>query len=166
LVIKVDTVILYYYWRQYDRAIEQCKKALEMDDGFRLAHICLGRVYEEKHMDKEAVDEALKARSLHGDNTETLDALRDAFATGGLKGYFQEAAGLAKAEAKKGPVGEFSVASVYAVLGRKDEAFAALDLAYQQKDVTLVTLNVDPRFTSLHSDIRFTTQVRRIGLYP
>ncbi len=57
-----------------------------------------------------------------------------------------------------------SIALVYAGLGEKDEAFAWLEKAYEERSFQLQWLNVEPRWDSLRSDPRFADLIRRIGL--
>jgi Flp pilus assembly protein TadD len=58
-----------YYARQYDQAIEQLQKTLELYSTDWVAHIFLGRVYGQKRMYKEAMAEFQTAREISG-NTE------------------------------------------------------------------------------------------------
>jgi predicted Zn-dependent protease len=56
-------------------------------------------------------------------------------------------------------------ASIYTALGEKDQAFAALEKAYQQRDPRLtVWLTRRPEFETLRSDPRMQDLVRRVGL--
>lgn len=50
LVINCDVGIRYYFARQYDQAINQYLKTLEMDPNLLIAHIWLARAYEQKGM--------------------------------------------------------------------------------------------------------------------
>ncbi|MDQ6786398.1 MAG: hypothetical protein M3033_06215, partial [Acidobacteriota bacterium] len=63
-------------------------------------------------------------------------------------------------------VSPFNIAVYYAKLGEKDEAFAWLEKAYQERFYALTILKVDPRFESLHSDPRYDDLLRRMGLQP
>ncbi len=56
-----------------------------------------------------------------------------------------------------------SVAVVYLGLGARDEAFAWLEKAYEDHDVRLQFLKVDPKWDSFRSDPRFVAFIRRIG---
>jgi hypothetical protein len=58
----------------------------------------------------------------------------------------------------------YSVACVYAALGEKDKAFDELNKAYEQRDMQLVSLKVDPTLDELREDARFNDLVRRVGL--
>jgi TolB-like protein/tetratricopeptide (TPR) repeat protein len=58
----------------------------------------------------------------------------------------------------------FVIAWIHAALGDKDEAFAWLDKAVEEREIILHKLKVAPEFESLHSDPRFTDLLRRIGL--
>jgi len=62
------------YMRQYDEAIEQYRKTLELDPNFFLAHVWLGMSYEQKGMYEEAITEFQNARSSDG-NPAILGAL-------------------------------------------------------------------------------------------
>lgn len=53
---------------------------------------------------------------------------------------------------------------VYVGLGEKDQAFQALDAAFQEHSTLLTYLRMDPRFDPLRSDPRFQELLRRVGL--
>jgi len=52
---------------------------------------------------------------------------------------------------------------IYAQMGDKERAFAALDRAYQIKDAGLLALKVDPFLDPLRSDPRFTAMLRKMN---
>ena len=60
-------------------------------------------------------------------------------------------------------VTSYGVALVHAGLGQKDEAFAWLDRAFEERSHWLVWLRLDPRWKSLREDARFGTLVRKMG---
>ncbi|MEJ7578885.1 MAG: tetratricopeptide repeat protein, partial [Pyrinomonadaceae bacterium] len=59
-----------------------------------------------------------------------------------------------------------NIAMVYNGLGERDEAFAWLEKAYEERDVRLTFLKVDPKWDSFRPDPRFADLLRRIGLAP
>ena len=59
-----------------------------------------------------------------------------------------------------------SLRAVYAGLGEKDQAFAWLEKAYEERTSRLSYLKVEPLWDPLRSDPRFADLVRRIGLPP
>ena len=40
-VVHVAGALVYYYARQYEKSLEMCQKALELDPNFRAAHVWL-----------------------------------------------------------------------------------------------------------------------------
>jgi TolB-like protein/Tfp pilus assembly protein PilF len=63
-------------------------------------------------------------------------------------------------------VSPYTVAAIYTGLGDKDQAFKWLERAYEQRDVWLMNLKVDPVFAKLRSDKRFQDLLTRAGLRP
>src|SRR5205807_10241875 len=62
------------------------------------------------------------------------------------------------------PTSAYSVAGVYGALGNGDKAFEMLNQAYDEHDIQLVSLKVDPALDDLRHDARFTDLIRRVGL--
>jgi hypothetical protein len=58
----------------------------------------------------------------------------------------------------------YAIAAIYTALGEKDQAFAWLDKAYEERDSWMNYLKLDPRLDSLHSDQRFVDLVHRMNL--
>ena len=64
---------------------------------------------------------------------------------------------------KQSYVPSLELAIVYAGLGDKDQAFAWLEKASQERYFRVLYLKVDPRFDSLRSDPRFQSLLRRLN---
>lgn len=60
------------------------------------------------------------------------------------------------------PAGAF--VNAYSGLGNKDDAFAALELAYKEQSNILQFVKVHPFLDPLRDDPRFKDLVRRVGL--
>lgn len=71
---------------------------------------------------------------------------------------------LAKLERVNGDASNHEYAEIYAQLGDKDSAFAALDRAYEFKDSGLISLRVDQFLDPLRSDPRFKALLRKVNL--
>jgi tetratricopeptide (TPR) repeat protein len=70
-----------------------------------------------------------------------------------------------KGASKQEYVSAYSFAVIYLGLGEKDQAFAWLEKAYEERSFLLPNyLKVDPIWDPLRSDPRFADLVRRIGL--
>ena len=67
-------------------------------------------------------------------------------------------------ELKQKYVSPYFIALVYVGLGEKDQAFAWLEKAYQERHPYLILIKVEPVFDVLRSDPRFQDLVQRIGL--
>jgi hypothetical protein len=59
---------------------------------------------------------------------------------------------------------EEDVASVYAMLGDKDEAMKWLERGYAANGAGMVLLRAMPAYRSLYGDPRFEALVRKVGL--
>ena len=63
-------------------------------------------------------------------------------------------------------VSPYTVATIYAGLGEKDQAFKWLEKAFEERDIWLMNLKVDPVLKNLRADQRFANLLQRIGLTP
>lgn len=170
LSLIINSVVgdTYIKARQYDEAIKQLRKTIEMDKNFIRSHRYLASAYIEKGMYNEAIAEFQIAATLSGENPETAAkraaTLQTAYATSGVKGYWEKELEFAKEEAQHGYVSPYRVASIYARLEQKEEAFKWLQKAYAERDPYTVYVKIDPQFDALRSDERAMDLMRRIGL--
>jgi DNA-binding winged helix-turn-helix (wHTH) protein/TolB-like protein/Tfp pilus assembly protein PilF len=156
--------ILYLAGRQ-DEAIEQCQKLLEIDPTFFPARRYLGLAYEEKGLYDKAVAEFQRAKQLSG-SPLIVALLGHAYAVSGKHGEAKQVlAELREIEAYR-YVSPYTVAAIHAGLGDRDEAFRWLERAYEERDIWLMNLKVDPALRPLRTDPRFKDLSRRVGLDP
>jgi tetratricopeptide (TPR) repeat protein len=155
-----------YLERQYDQAIEQLRRTIDMDANFPLAHLFLGLAYEQKGMFEEAIAEFQKGSSLLGGESRMAGALGHAYAVWGHKDRAQNVLFELKQLSRRRYVAPFDIAVIYIGLGDKDLTFEWLEKAYRDHSPWLIWLKVDPRFDSLHGDSRYRDLRRRMGLPP
>jgi tetratricopeptide (TPR) repeat protein len=144
--------LVYYEARQYDRAIQEARGSWgKVFGAFALA---------EKGQYSESIA-ILKANTAGAGDRGHIG---DAYAKAGNRAEAERICDELQQRSKKEGVGAYEVAFINAALGRKDEAFRWLDIAYQQRDPGLAFLKVDPCLDPLRSDPRFDQLVRRVGL--
>ena len=155
-----------YFARQYDRAIEQLDKTLDMESNFALGHFFLGLAYEQKAMFPEAIAEFRKAVSISGGSPVYVASLGHAYAASGKRAEAQNALDELNKLSERRYVPAYEIAAIYVGLGDKDQAFTWLEKAYEERGGWIVYLKVDPRLDGIHSDSRFRNLLRRVGLPP
>lgn len=162
-VLNASVGMILYLARRSDQAVEELRKALEIDANHFLLHFRLGLVYCEKEgMHLEAIDEMEKAVSLSGRSTETLIGLAQAYGIAGKVRAMQEIIDELKSASRY--VSPYDVARTYACLNEKEKSFAWLEKAYTEHNPDLIELKMEPCFDSVRSDPRFTDLLRRIDL--
>ena len=158
---------VYFYDRQFDKAIELYKKDVADNPTFGLVHLGLELSYWGEHKYPQAIQELATAAQLQGDKNgaEVAAAMDAGFRTGGWTGaeHKEIEALITQRKAKTGYVAPYIVAQIYGDLGVKDHAFEWLNTAYQEHDTMLINLRTDFQFDSLRSDPRYVELVRKIG---
>ncbi len=152
----------YFFARRYDEAIEQLRKTIEMDPHFWVAHHFLGGVYAVAGPLEEAIASFTRAKSLEP-NPEAIACLGYAYGRFGRRSEAMQALEELTDLAKKQYVSPVPFVLLYVGLGQKDEAFAWLEEAFEQRSQWLSEINADPAFDPLRSDPRFADLLRRIG---
>jgi len=153
----------YHYARQYEEAIKQYQRALELNPRFQRGHVAMGMAYVQLGKHEEAIAEIKQAISLR-DEIRNIAALGYAYAVAGKRAEARKVidnlVGLSKGEY----VRPFYIAGIYAALGERDQAFAWLEKAYQDRHPQMTLIGVDPAFDPLRSDPRFAALLRRVGI--
>jgi TolB-like protein/Tfp pilus assembly protein PilF len=167
LSIIIHTVAgdIAYCARKYDQAIEHCRRGLELDPNFPAAHCFLGIACQAKGMHDEAVAELRKAREVGG-TTMILGYLGHVYAVAGREHRAREVLAELQELAQTEYVAADAIALIHVGLGDKDQAFAWLEKAYEQRAFGVLWLNVHGTFDRLRGDQRFDDLLRRIGLEP
>jgi tetratricopeptide (TPR) repeat protein len=163
LIISTDVGEMYFFARQYDRAIEQCNKTLELDPEFNLAVRLLGWTYLQKGMHEKAIAELQRAVSLSQGRRDSTALLGYAYGVVGKREEAKEVLSELKEIGKRSYVAPFEIALVYTGLNEKDQAFAWIEKAYDERSGSLILLNADPASDGLRSHPRFADLVRRVG---
>jgi hypothetical protein len=87
-----------------------------------------------------------------------------AYAVSGRQREARKILDLLKGLSRRRYVMPYHFATIYSALGDKDQAFAWLQKAYDERDDRLMLLKIDPFWDSLRSDPRFSNLMRDIGL--
>ena len=152
--------------RQYDEAINICKKVASENPTFSAAHACLARAYWGKRMYPQVIEEWKAIGQLSGDRSQSdyASAMEQGFRAAGWKGALTKGIEIWQAERKTGYSSAYNIAALYADLGEEDRAFQWLNTAYQERDLNLLGLKTDFLVDPLRSDPRLAELVRKVGL--
>lgn len=151
-----------YFARRYDDAIAALKRTLDLSPNNQTAYSYLGYTYTEKGQYQEAIAAYQRVIQLGGDSTGVQNYLGYAYARSGQRA--QAEAILRQLQTTTKYVSPTELATLYAGLGDKEQAFAQLEKAYAARDLQLQFLGVDPSYDSLRSDPRFADLMRRVRL--
>lgn len=155
---------LLYLARHYDEAVQQFRKALELDADFALAHFALGYVFEALGKYEDAESEYQHSQGGLGNLAEFTACVGRIHAFSGRREEALHAIDELKQLSEARYVQPTLIAIIYAALGDTDETFRWLEQAYTERDEDLCLLKVDPRLDSLRADPRFLSLLERVGL--
>jgi TolB-like protein/tetratricopeptide (TPR) repeat protein len=151
--------------REYDLAVAQFKKAIELDPAFYYAYDEL-RNAETAAGSPAAVDAVTgQMRAAFTDVDDTTARARQA----ARQGKPAEARALveqwiAKCARTQRPGKSCYAAQAYASIGEKDLAFQWLDKAREERNPLLAYAKLMPNYDSLRADARFNTLLKSLGL--
>ena len=165
LSINTDIGFHHYYNRQYDEAIKQLTSVLEMKKDFPLAHLWLGRSYQQLGRYEEALAEFRQVEGAFGGWAVSKAALGYVEGVSGKRREAAKTLSELQALSKQRFITAYGVALVYAGMGEKDKSFEWLKKAFDERSHWLVWLRLDPRWDVLRSDPRFGELLDRMH-YP
>lgn len=163
LILISNAAEHFRFMRQYDRAIVENRRALDMDPSFANAHESLALAYVNKGMYEESIKE-LDQLAISDGQHDLAETMKIAYARGGYKGALKSRLKYYKDRRSAGSyVAFWDEALTHTQLGNKELALEALEKAYAERE-DITDLNVNPSWDSIRADPRFQDLVRRVGL--
>jgi TolB-like protein/Tfp pilus assembly protein PilF len=162
LLINLHLAWHYYFAREYESAVEQCQRTLEMDPNFTRAQLFLGLAYEQMGMFDVAIASFRTAIAASGGGLDYKAALGHALANSGRLTETRQI--LRQLQNESNYVSPYVVALLHVALGENETAFEWLQKAYDEKSTFMTYVAVDPRLAGLRSDVRFTEILKKVDL--
>jgi tetratricopeptide (TPR) repeat protein len=150
--------------RDYDAAISEYMKALDLDPNFGIAHYFLGQAYLEKKLIDKAIAELEQSVVLTNRSPECVAMLGYAYAVAGNQSRAVELVGELEMRSIDRYVSPVQLAWMRLGLADHDKALAELERAYDRRAADLIWLRVRPVFDAIRSNSRFESLCRRLGL--
>jgi adenylate cyclase len=165
-IITLDLTVPYSLQRNYNKAIEQCQKAMELDPSSYLPHFVMGRVeLQLGHDYAKALDEfRISQRS---EPWPIITAhMGWAYARSGQKDKAIKTLEELNQLASERFVSPFCQALVYLGLREDDKTLDWLEKAYNEGSIWLGWLKMDPMFDPLRSNPRFQALYKKMNFPP
>jgi TolB-like protein/Tfp pilus assembly protein PilF len=165
-VMTTDLNVPYTLKKDYDKAIAQCHKAMELDPSFYLPHFVLGWIEIARGGNySKAIEEFRVAQSME---TQPIIVayLGNAYARNGQKDKAMEMLNELNQLSGRRFVTPFCQALVYLGLRENSQAIDWLEKAYEGRSVWLAWLKVEPIYDPLRSDPRFQALYKKMNFPP
>lgn len=153
----------FYYARDFDAAVRQYRRVVEIDPGFSMAHFRMGLALAQQGRHAQAIEELLISKGLSNDR-DVVAALGLVHAMMGDRAQAETEMADFRERSRDTFVSPYQMAAIYAALGDRDPAFEWLEKAFVDHSYWIIYLNVDPALDPLRDDARFTDLRRRAGL--
>jgi TolB-like protein len=164
VTVHTTRAAAYYFGREYQRAVEECQKAEQLDAEYFMLHFIAGRAHMRLNEYPQAIAHLKQARTETGEMPLMDAALGLAYAVSGQKAETMKLAAEFQASARKRYIPPTYFGMLFAGLGERDKAMEWLEKAFEERADGLTWLNVEPMLDEVRSDPRFQSLIRRIGL--
>jgi eukaryotic-like serine/threonine-protein kinase len=156
-----------YYAHRYDQAINQERTTIDLFPGHGIVPVALdvlGWSYVAKGQLDQATEAFTKAHTLEPKFAEAVASLGWISGIKGDRKQVQDMLAQLDVLARQHWITPYFYAIIFAGLGDKDRAFAALDRAYDARSWYMAVLAVDSKFDNLRTDPRMEKLVEKVGL--
>jgi tetratricopeptide (TPR) repeat protein len=152
---NAELVRTLYYARNYDRAIEQGQKAMQLDPNYARTHFWLGRVYSQKGMHREAIAASEKILEAMPDSNLGLTEMAYALASAGRQTEARKILQRLEERSARAFVPAYNLAIIHISLNEPDSALRYMQRALDEHDWAFIVFAVEPRLDPLRKDPRF-----------
>ena len=164
--INATSGLVFYFSRQFEPSLAQCRKTIELDPNFFASHFVCGLALEQIGQHDEALAEFQAAVDLSGRLPLFLAALGHGYAVAGRKTETHRVIDEIRDASKHKYQSSYAVAAIYAGLGQTDQALEWLERACDERATWMIFLKVHPYFDNLHTEPRFQELLKRFQFVP
>ena len=164
LIINTDAAEIAYWSRRPGLAMSRVDAVLTLNPGFAQAHLVKGKVLEQLHHYREAEAEFVEAGRLFAEPKSLLSIRAHALALVGENDKSLKIVRDLESVSNQRYVSGVHIAQVYCALHRPYDALKWLDRAYQQHDIGINMLKVEPMFDGCRADPRFQHLISELHL--
>ena len=164
LIIGAGIGWAHYMARQYDAAIEQLHRTIELDPNYPVTYWILGLILRKLGRYDQAIAEGEKSVKFSGGSPMLTAALAQTLATAGRKKEAIQLLDELTQLAKQKYVAPCFFAGIHLGLGESDRAIECLEKSFDEHSHWLIYLHIDPSMDALRPDPRYQDLLRRIGL--
>jgi TolB-like protein/Tfp pilus assembly protein PilF len=161
--ISTSTALAFYFVRQFDVALEQALKTIDLDSSFYPGHFVCGCAYEQMGRWEEALQEFQAAVELSHRLPRFLAALGHGWAMSGNPVEARKIIDELLAAPREQYHSAYCLAEIHAGLNESHLALEWLQKACDQRDTWTIFLQVHPHFDRLHGNSEFQGLLQRLG---
>jgi TolB-like protein/Flp pilus assembly protein TadD len=156
-----------YYARQYDQALKEILKVIELEPSMPSGPFIAGGIFTQQGRYAEAAEAFQKAGSLlehHGySNPEIISNLACIYALSGRVRKARQLLSRLLERSRRDDRCSYDIALICTALGDHEQAFAYLERAYEGRIPELGFIKTDPLLDRLRPDTKFVSLLRRLG---
>jgi len=145
---------------QYDNAIKEANRTLELDPAYHYAHWTLGRAYLQKGKYEIALDEFSRVKGI----TLKKGHIGYAYAISGKEPKAREILEEILNSDQPDYITAWQIALIYTGLKEHYDAFKWLNRAYEVQSPLMVWIKCSPEFYRLHEDPRWKRLMKNLNL--
>jgi TolB-like protein/DNA-binding winged helix-turn-helix (wHTH) protein/Tfp pilus assembly protein PilF len=160
--IYCDGAFVEFLARNYQFAVEQAKRSIDLAPDYFLSHSYLALIYVQLERNDEAVAEAEKGVRLT-DSSLVEGFLGYVYAATGRTAQARQVVDHLTRRRAQHFICAFELGTTHLWLGEKDEAFRWFELAYDDRSLCITSMKFDPRLDPVRTDQRFISLIRRAG---
>jgi TolB-like protein/DNA-binding winged helix-turn-helix (wHTH) protein/Tfp pilus assembly protein PilF len=165
LLIQANNGMYFFLGREYDRAIEVERKALDLDAKCYTCRTYLAIALAQSRRLPEALKEARLVRLPEANPLDVATATT-AIAAAGQRAEAQASLRRLLQLGKQRWVCPYELGTTYLALGDKEQALRELENAYQAHSICMSWAKDDPRLDPLRSEPRFQAILQRMSFPP